>query len=174
MTYAELAKFIDKSGRPMPLTRGRAWNPEVSAEVERTPIDGLFREVRSPRGAMAGLWLYLGEWDRAHDMAQALESSEGAYWHAIVHRQEPDSWNSNYWFRVLGSHPIFPDLAKRAAVLARAKPGVPFRIENHWDPGAFVAFCDIARERANSESEALAVAIQHLEWKMLFDYCARR
>ena len=48
-------------------------------------------------------------------MAQDLETQEGSYWHAIVHRQEPDAGNSGYWFRQVGKHPIFPALRARAA-----------------------------------------------------------
>ena len=47
----------------------------------------LFQKARHPRGAHAGLWLYLSCVDASHEIAQADKSVEGSYWHAILHRQ---------------------------------------------------------------------------------------
>ena len=76
---------------------------------------------------MAGLYLYLSCWDEAHTVAQAIETAEGSYWHAIVHRQEPDVSNSAYWFRRVGEHPIFPGLRERAAAAG-------MDVGARWDP----------------------------------------
>src|SRR5688500_4990238 len=48
---------------------------------------------------MAGLWLYHDFLDESHAISQDLHTVEGSYWHAIMHRREPDAWNSKYWFR---------------------------------------------------------------------------
>lgn len=126
----------------------------------------LFPGARSPEGALAGLLLYLGEWNRAHEAAQELHTPEGAYWHALVHRQEPDAWNSNYWFRQAGRHPIFPALAEAARARSPEFHGM-----REWQPSRFVEHCESARRSRGSEAEALAIEIQHIEWQMLFDYC---
>jgi hypothetical protein len=157
----------------MPLANPRPWNPEWSEALRRESAHSLFAGSYSTEGAFAGLLLYLGEWDRAHEFAQALHTPEGSYWHAIVHRQEPDSWNSNYWFRHTGTHAIFPALAKAARAVAVEQPEAAFPDLPDWRPGVFVEYCETARKRPGSAAEALAIEIQHIEWKMLFDYCQR-
>jgi len=43
-----------------------------------------------------------GDWGRAHDIAQDIDSREGAWVHAHLHRVEGDIWNANYWYRRAG------------------------------------------------------------------------
>jgi hypothetical protein len=73
---------------------------------------------------MAGLYLYFGCWAEAHETAQDIATPEGSYWHAIVHRQEPDAWNSGYWFRQVGAHAIYPALRDAAAEIGSTR-GAP-------------------------------------------------
>ena len=40
-----------------------------------------------------------GEWDAAHELAQAQDDAEGAWVHAWLHRIEGDLPNSGYWYR---------------------------------------------------------------------------
>lgn len=40
-----------------------------------------------------------GDWQRAHELAQAIETSDGAWVHAYLHRREGDEWNAGYWYR---------------------------------------------------------------------------
>ena len=53
---------------------------------------------------MSGMFLYFSCLDEAHRIAQDISAPEGSYWHAIMHRQEPDPGNSAYWFRSVGRH----------------------------------------------------------------------
>ena len=43
-----------------------------------------------------------GDWDGAHRVAQDVESAEGAWVHAYLHRKEGDSGNAGYWYRRAG------------------------------------------------------------------------
>ena len=82
----------------------------------------LFPSSRAPDTSFAGLLLYLSCWDEAHNVAQDIPTADGSYWHAIIHRMEPDAANSGYWFRRVGRHAIFPDLHMRAEIIARQRP----------------------------------------------------
>jgi hypothetical protein len=43
-----------------------------------------------------------GDWDRAHEIAQAESGPEGAWVHAHLHRIEGDLGNAGYWYRRAG------------------------------------------------------------------------
>ena len=116
----------------------------------------------------AGLYLYCSCWDEAHATADAVEDPDGYFWHAIVHRQEPDPGNSAYWFRKTGDHPIFPKLAEEAAVCGYQTG----RIDETWDPFRFIEFCD-SGAATGSARENLAMKVQLAEWQLLFDHCMR-
>jgi hypothetical protein len=50
--------------------------------------------------ALRALWLDArGNWDGAHDTAQADEGGAGDWVHAYLHRKEGDAGNAAYWYR---------------------------------------------------------------------------
>jgi hypothetical protein len=53
--------------------------------------------------ALAALWFDArGDWNRAHELAQADEGGQGDWVHAYLHRKEGDAWNAGYWYRRAG------------------------------------------------------------------------
>jgi len=40
-----------------------------------------------------------GDWDAAHRVAQDIDTPEGAWIHAYLHRKEGDPSNAAYWYR---------------------------------------------------------------------------
>lgn len=53
--------------------------------------------------ALTALWHDgRGDWDAAHRTAQDLESGDGAWIHAYLHRKEGDAGNAAYWYRRAG------------------------------------------------------------------------
>src|SRR5687768_4603277 len=39
---------------------------------------------------LAGLWLYHDYFDESHNISQDIHTPSGSFWHAILHRREPD------------------------------------------------------------------------------------
>jgi hypothetical protein len=160
----EVAAILAMDGgglRPMPLAMDGG-SAEARERLRGASLLQLFPGARAPEAALAGLYVYFSCFEEAHAAAQDIETAEGSYWHAIVHRREPNPENAAYWFRQAGTHPIFPELAR-----ATGSEGV-------WDPFAFIDMCERARKLPGSEMEERARAVQLTEWQLLFDWCARR
>ncbi|HWG45483.1 MAG TPA: hypothetical protein VN688_22155 [Gemmataceae bacterium] len=123
----------------------------------------------------AGLWLYFNFLDESHAISQELHTPTGSYWHAILHRREPDFDNAKYWFRQVGEHPVYESLRFAAAELvANAPPAAAFlRTQTVWDACAFVDLCAAALVGQVPCAE-LCRRIQKHEWELLFDWCYRR
>lgn len=154
----------------MPLVRSGAPS-DTGKRLLKTPAGDLFPNAAQPEAVLAGLLLYLNCWTEAHEVAQELQTPEGSYWHAIVHRMEPDSSNSGYWFSQVGNHPIFPDLRARAEHLSSEHADAGFRVSSTWVPRQFISFCEEAAKAPGSERDRLATEIQHAEWELLMNWC---
>ena len=47
-------------------------------------------------------WDAKGDWPRAHNLVDELESTEGMAVHAYLHRKEGAASNAEYWYRLAG------------------------------------------------------------------------
>jgi hypothetical protein len=61
-------------------------------------------QAADPPGDLAPLLLALwhdgrGDWETAHQLAQDVETEDGAWVHAYLHRKEGDTGNAAYWYR---------------------------------------------------------------------------
>ncbi|MGL4553801.1 MAG: hypothetical protein ACRC33_21770 [Gemmataceae bacterium] len=113
-----------------------------------------------PAACRAGLWLAFDFLDESHAISQDLETPEGSFWHAIMHQREPDAWNSKYWWRKVGAHPVLDRLVEQA-------PAAGYRFT---DPSSFVDFVERVRD-TGSDDEEIARRVQRLEWRLLFEHC---
>jgi hypothetical protein len=144
---------------------------EIDLNVRRRLESGVeFPDAYSPQGALTGLWLRLGGWDQAHEIAQNLPTLEGSLWHGIIHRIEGDPGNARYWFARVPSHPLFSVMRDEARRLAQ-ESGAEYFTSGEWRPETLVEFDRQARP--GSPEAHLAEAIALMEWRTLFNYCAR-
>lgn len=52
---------------------------------------------------LAALWYEAkGDWEKAHNIAQDVQHSEGSWVHAYLHRKEGDRGNAGYWYARAG------------------------------------------------------------------------
>jgi hypothetical protein len=143
-------------------------SPNVAARIPLEQFDAV-RDFGRPvtntdaaRACDAGLWLLHDFLDRSHAISQELDTPEGSFWHAVMHRREPDAWNSKYWWRKVGPHPVLKQLVEEAPAVGYA----------YTTPEAFVDVCERVRGRGDADEE-LARRVQRLEWQLLFDHCFR-
>lgn len=62
----------------------------------------LDRDEPPPRATpmLRAIWHGLrGDWDTAHELAQAQDDVDGAWVHAWLHRIQGDLGNADYWYR---------------------------------------------------------------------------
>jgi hypothetical protein len=173
---AEVARILAMDGngqRLMPLVCGPCTCDDARRALAARKPTELFPDAREPEAPMAGLWLYFSCFEEAHTLINDSNHPDSAFWHAILHRQEPDAGNAAYWFRRVGEHPVFHDLSAEAREILKRYPTAEFRA-GKWDRFAFVHFCERARLQPGSTQEQAAREIQRAEWQLLFDYTARR
>jgi hypothetical protein len=176
--YGPAVADLLREPRLMPLGPGKA-NGAVRNQLADLTADVVVapRPLRDPamgQACLAALWLYHDFLDESHELSQNIKTSTGSYWHGVLHRREPDFDNARYWFRRVGTHPIFAMLQESAAVLAPAADPMAASLTRGatWDPFAFIDLCEASLDKGDAR-EALCRQIQQREWEILFDYCYR-
>ncbi|HUB00993.1 MAG TPA: hypothetical protein VMA34_21865 [Terracidiphilus sp.] len=74
----------------------------MTAEAFRTSLTA----AEPPAGLNAPLaalwWDAKGDWSRAHELVDDLETREAMAVHAYLHRKEGEAWNADYWYSRAG------------------------------------------------------------------------
>jgi len=118
----------------------------------------------------------------SHEFSQSIEGAGsqrlGDYWHAIMHRREPDYGNARYWCRRIQT----PQVTGRLAQLSRSlfdSSGLPearhwagkCAASENWNPAAFVDLCESLARSPVPALDLLARKIQWLEMLLLLQVC---
>jgi hypothetical protein len=177
---AVFASLLDPE-RPDDLGPGRP-NSAARGALENLTLESAFGGQKlvdrsAAKCCLSGVWLLHNFLDESHSISQEIETSDGSYWHGIMHRREPDYGNAKYWFRRVGNHPVFASLAVEAGAIAEKETS----LDSHaawlakggpWDPYQFVDLCEkVARGRSTAGDLCLRIA--RVEWRLLFDHCYR-
>jgi hypothetical protein len=165
--YAPAVAQLLSVPRLNPLDAGRA-EEAARAQLEALADERVLLPLRVRRrdlwdACRAGLFLHFNFLDESHRISQDLHTAEGSYWHAILHRREPDAANSKYWWKRVGAHPVLLQLRE-------SSPEVGYRFTA---PEAFVDFCENVRNTGSADEE-VARRVQQLEWDLLFAWCYER
>jgi hypothetical protein len=132
----------------------------------------------------AGLFQWHDFLDESHQLSQSIEGEGGDqlgdYWHAIMHRREPDYSNAKYWFRQIGRQQIYRPLQKEAdATLASYSDSDAGRWRSrlqsgsNWDPFAFVDMCEACAADETTDLAYAARRIQYIEMSLLMEMTMR-
>jgi hypothetical protein len=159
------------------LTQSPPSRPWLAPALGESACADLYpRSSRPLRLALAAGLLQIHDfWDASHEAAQKAddlgERGFSAYWHGIAHRREPDAGNAAYWFRRVGRHPLFTQLARDAIPLLEARgtrvTGALALDGDVWSPFAFIDLCMTVRP--GSDLATLALKLQRLEMQALLD-----
>ncbi len=176
-TKLELQKLYDTLQPP---ELGPGPRPGIKSEAE---LKKCLDKLLGNSNAQAEQWelivalvmLWHDHLDSAHEIAQAIANPTGSFVHGIMHRREPDYGNAAYWFRRVGKHPAFFEIANRASKALELKgDGDLSRIlipGGEWDPFAFITTCEgAARSSSPAGQKELMRKLQAIETSALFDW----
>jgi hypothetical protein len=139
-------------------------------------VDEFLQLTRLPSGKgrllRALVLLWHDHLEAAHRIAQSINDADGAYVHAMMHRREPDYSNAGYWFRRVGRHPVFPELARRVGQLLpkEQQNGLAVQLlpRGEWDALGFITACERAASRPPSHwAHQLLRSAQGIEFELL-------
>ena len=143
--------------------------------LEGVRPDQLHASPLAANAMLAALWLWHDALEESHLLSQKLDSPDGSYWHAIMHRREGDFSNSKYWLARCRSHPSSSVMAKSLPTLLqdhRTDRAVMAVAGSGWNPSAFVDLVELIQDRPNDPRRPMVIAIQQLEWRVLFAHCS--
>lgn len=163
--------------QPGPAALGPDSRPGTLTQADLNRALGeLFRRHGPPAKSdliRALLLLWHDHHDASHTISQSIENPDGSLVHGILHRREPDYWNAKYWFRRVGQHECFADLAKRVEPLLAgdAKLAAQLLSRGAWDAFAFVDAVEAAASKpATDARHQLLRAVQQAETEAALDY----
>jgi hypothetical protein len=115
----------------------------------------------------AALLLWNDHLDESHTIAQEIENADGSMLHAIMHRREPDYFNSKYWWRRVGHHLSFERLGKEAGKILDEHKEADLKAKllprGNWDPFAFVDAVEQALAKKDLQRSETLKEIQKAE-----------
>ena len=154
--------------------------PRPGVESEQglnAALDQLFKTSKLSRERQqlirALVLLWHDHLDASHSISQSIENSDGAFVHGIMHRREPDYSNAGYWFRRVGKHAAFTEIATQSANLLQTqnKPLLDELVPaGLWDPFGLIHACQQANHDQAAKSQvSLLQQIQRIETKALLN-----
>jgi hypothetical protein len=95
--------------------------------MNSTEFQASLKDETPPPGLSAPLealwWDRKGDWSRAHQLVDELETPEGMAVHAYLHRKEGEQWNADYWYRLAGRAYHRPQLPEEWTALVKGLSG---------------------------------------------------
>ena len=176
-SYGEAFAAVLEPTRPVAIDAGNSDPQQRSALLELT-MERAFagqdlKDASSAACCISAVWLWHDFLDQSHEISQQIHSTNGSFWHAIMHRRECDFSNAKYWFRKVEDHPVYEAMTTAAESLLAEQPQISdlqLTSDGAWDPYRFV---DLCQQVGAGESTLLSLCqeLTRMEWQLLFDYC---
>ncbi|WP_243633253.1 hypothetical protein [Paenibacillus xerothermodurans] len=164
------------------------WDELLDIRISKLALpEAVSEQLTYVRAVKAGLHLLNESLDHSHELSQNIDNPTGSYWHAIMHRMEGDYGNAKYWFRLVGTHPVFAVLHEQARTLCEGfelssiqnaslrGQLETLKVHPNWDPDLFT---DLVRHQVTVAQEdqvdELLREIQWREMKLLLQFAMER
>lgn len=148
---------------------------QTPEQIERAAIMPRGGELKSAANALS---MRFSENERAVDPKTLRDAGISlAFWHAIMHRREGDFSNSKYWYDKVGRHSILPAIGANVGEAINPLPADKSwlrLLRDGWDSNAFVDLVEEVNRHPGDPRLRTVIAIQRVEWQMLFDHCTRQ
>jgi hypothetical protein len=127
---------------------------------------------------VGALWLWHDDLETSHGIFQDADTPTGSLWHAILHRREGDFGNAKYWYARAGRHPALPVMAAQASPMLAELPADKLLLrllpmDGGFDGAALVDLVSRVHQTPEHPLHRTAVALQQLEWRVLFEMGVR-
>jgi hypothetical protein len=155
-----------------PQRRESAWPLAVAQQQIDELVKAAFLSGTGEQLVRSLALLWHDHLEASHELSQGIHTADGSYLHGIMHRREPDFGNAAYWFRRVGEHAIYSQLAREVAGLpgdsefkARLIAG------ERWNPLAMIDACEAVEVEAADPGDAEFLrTVQTVEFRLLLQH----
>jgi hypothetical protein len=155
-------------------------SPDAKSILDRTPPPALIAtrlsDLENANLLRSALYLWHDYLPEAHEIYQEINTPTCSFWHAIMHRREGDFVNSKHWYARCTEHPVLDIIAAQANPILNPLPfdkSILKLTVGGWNPDEFVDLVAEIEKTPDDPRRKIAVALQKLEWRVLFDHTAR-
>ena len=117
----------------------------------------------------SALLLWHDHLEASHEISQCLNSKDGCFLHALMHRREPDFPNAKYWLNRTGQYKAYSEIAKRSKILLK-EGNLPKLFTGEWNPYAMVD--SVEHAKPNTQTYKTLQKIQQIEMEIFIENIA--
>ena len=117
----------------------------------------------------SALLLWHDHLEASHEISQCLNSKDGCFLHALMHRREPDFPNAKYWLNRTGQYEAYSEIASRSKILL-IEESLPNLFTDEWNPYAMVD--SVEHAKPNTQTYNTLQKIQQIEMEIFIENIA--